>query len=467
MPVSHVFSCTIADDAGAAAAGEVLPSHWNSAHSLTLGADEVIKFVSAGTQSVSSGTIVFANSNGVTFGMDAGTVTGSHNGLTTAALSNHSHGDPTLALTNLSGTTASASNGFTLSLSAAAPGAGGAPTVSAGTTSDALQTIVFANSNRVSFGLNGSTLTATVGSDPNEWLIPIKPHGGTSTLSMAQTSLFLQPFEADAYSGCRAERIVSMAFGQHTRTGTASITTSQTTTASATTTSSLGNSNVWGFTRSVGFYSQETGASSTRMTLYTSGSASGSAGQSYNYSYAATASHSTNFTYTARASATQTIQWGYIGAIDTAGGITTSSSSASSSQTASATTTQTTTITTSTSISIAHTASSLLTGLKVLDIPMPMQLSDGPWWYAEIQSTSSASTGSNMTVATMSNMNLTTQTSAYWPFGHTTTNKSNMMYPGQGVMSVGTAAFPATIAYSDISAQSNIQYFFALRGRSL
>lgn len=45
--------------------------------------------------------------------------------LTTAAQSNHSHGNPTLALTNLSGTTASASNGLTISLSAAAPGGGG------------------------------------------------------------------------------------------------------------------------------------------------------------------------------------------------------------------------------------------------------------------------------------------------------------------------------------------------------
>lgn len=43
----------------------------------------------------------------------------------TYAASNHSHGNPTLALTNLTGTTASASNGFTLSLSAANPGAGG------------------------------------------------------------------------------------------------------------------------------------------------------------------------------------------------------------------------------------------------------------------------------------------------------------------------------------------------------
>jgi hypothetical protein len=52
--------------------------------------------------------------------------------LTTAAASNHSHGNPTLNLTNLSGTTASASNGFTLSLSAAAPGGGGGIAASIG-----------------------------------------------------------------------------------------------------------------------------------------------------------------------------------------------------------------------------------------------------------------------------------------------------------------------------------------------
>lgn len=80
----------------------------------------------AGTQTATSGTVLFNNSNGVTFGMsNSSLITASHNGLTTAALSDHSHGNPTLALTNLSGTTASASNGFTLSLSAAAPGGGG------------------------------------------------------------------------------------------------------------------------------------------------------------------------------------------------------------------------------------------------------------------------------------------------------------------------------------------------------
>jgi len=65
--------------------------------------------VSAGTTSSNLATINFGDGGGVSFGLDAGTVTGSWN-------STHSHGNPTLALTNLSGTTASASNGFTLSL---------------------------------------------------------------------------------------------------------------------------------------------------------------------------------------------------------------------------------------------------------------------------------------------------------------------------------------------------------------
>lgn len=107
-------------------------------------------------------TLGFSNANGISIGTSAGnSITFSHNALTTAALSNHSHGNPTLALTNLSGTTASASNGFTLSLSAAAPGGGGAVNVSAGTTSGNLQTIQFDNANGVSFGLNGSTVTAS------------------------------------------------------------------------------------------------------------------------------------------------------------------------------------------------------------------------------------------------------------------------------------------------------------------
>ena len=101
--------------------------------------------ISGSGNSQSTGTVNFAASNGVTFGLSnngtmtasfassnlvAGTgITLSTTGSTVSIIANtavadstHSHGNPTLALTNLTGTTASASNGLTISLSAANPG---------------------------------------------------------------------------------------------------------------------------------------------------------------------------------------------------------------------------------------------------------------------------------------------------------------------------------------------------------
>lgn len=119
--------------------------------------------LSAGTTSNNLSAVTFSNLNGVSFGLNGSVITGSvvTTYLTTAALSNHSHGNPTLNLTNLSGTTASNSAGLTLSLSAAAPGISNI-NVSAGTTSNNLSALTFNNSNGVSFGLNGSVITATV-----------------------------------------------------------------------------------------------------------------------------------------------------------------------------------------------------------------------------------------------------------------------------------------------------------------
>lgn len=119
--VSHAYSLTQADGT---ATSVVRPSDWNSGHILTLDSSLTNINVSAGTTSNNLSRIVFSDSNGVSFGLNGSTVTGTvqTNYLTTAALSGHSHGDPTLNLTNLSGTTASNSAGLTLSLSAAAPG---------------------------------------------------------------------------------------------------------------------------------------------------------------------------------------------------------------------------------------------------------------------------------------------------------------------------------------------------------
>lgn len=156
--------------------------------------------VSAGTTSNNLGALTFGNGNGVTFGLDAGTLTASvatnyqSQGayLTTARASNDGLGlntaqsnvtwtansaglsldgrgyagtGTTFGGTNISGSITQNSNGINLALSVA-PGGGGADgyniIAAGGSTAASTGTIVFSNSNGVSFGLNGATVTATV-----------------------------------------------------------------------------------------------------------------------------------------------------------------------------------------------------------------------------------------------------------------------------------------------------------------
>lgn len=116
--------------------------------------------VSAGATSNLLSALTFSNANGVSFGLDGSTLTATvqTNYLTTAALSNHSHGNPTLNLTNLSGTTASNSAGLTLSLSANAPQTG----ISGIVVSDATYTsgtVSFSNQANITIAssVNGAT----------------------------------------------------------------------------------------------------------------------------------------------------------------------------------------------------------------------------------------------------------------------------------------------------------------------
>lgn len=103
--------------------------------------------LAAGSQTANTtGTILFNNANGITFGMsNSSVITASHNGLTTAMASNRGtdfvQATAAFAGTNATGTIAS--NGISVSV---------APQTA----------FVFSNSNGVSFGTNGSTVTATV-----------------------------------------------------------------------------------------------------------------------------------------------------------------------------------------------------------------------------------------------------------------------------------------------------------------
>lgn len=124
----------------------------------------------------STGNISFANGNGITFGGNASTITASHNGITSQtnqtlglyAVSNTTQGTSmtadarTLSFHGAGVASVGMSNG---SVMISVPAGGGGLTninVSAGTTSNNLSALTFANSNNVSFGLNGSVVTASI-----------------------------------------------------------------------------------------------------------------------------------------------------------------------------------------------------------------------------------------------------------------------------------------------------------------
>ena len=129
-----------------------------------------------GTSTGTGNTLSFSNGNGVSFWVtnnsqiNAIVVTNYSTGYSAKAESTHSHGNPTLALTNINGTTASASNGLTISLSAAA---GGGNTVTVSGSNGTIQ------SNGLSFiGSNGAQVYTTTG---NQIVISVPTAGGAQT----------------------------------------------------------------------------------------------------------------------------------------------------------------------------------------------------------------------------------------------------------------------------------------------
>lgn len=140
--------------------------------------------VSAGTTSSNVVSVVFSNSNNFSFGMNGATVTGSY---TVPTQTNQTEG--LYAIGNTTGQSSSSTfDARTFSISGAGiasvgysgnalvisvpTGAPSPVNFSAGTTSSNLGSVVFSNSNGISFGLNGATITGSVVA------------GGGGTLSM-------------------------------------------------------------------------------------------------------------------------------------------------------------------------------------------------------------------------------------------------------------------------------------------
>ncbi len=139
------------------------------------------------TAGVDLRSVTFQGAGGASFGLSQGKVLVSVN--STYAASNHSHGNPTLNLTNISGTTASASNGLTLSLSANGPD--GIVAMSAGTQSVSTGTMNFINSNGVSFGMSGSSqMTASHNGITSQTNQSLGLYGVGNTTGQSSSSTF-------------------------------------------------------------------------------------------------------------------------------------------------------------------------------------------------------------------------------------------------------------------------------------
>lgn len=157
--------------------------------------------LSAANGSFTFQTAQFSNANGVSFVTSAGSAIAA-SVETSYAASNHSHGNPTLALTNLSGTTASNSAGLTLSLSAAAPGGAASGTLfatgnttvnSSGTF--ALSSMLMRGYGIVSLGTsNGSILVSSP--DPTtlapNWYAVGNTTGASSSTTFAADTISVQ-----------------------------------------------------------------------------------------------------------------------------------------------------------------------------------------------------------------------------------------------------------------------------------
>lgn len=118
--------------------------------------------ISAGSQLASSGTLAFANSNGVSFGMSASSqITASMDAFRSIIALGSTATGPTLSFVNTNGVTFGMSGG---SLTASVQTVGGTATgvgISAGTQLATTGAVVFSNSNGISYGLSNQTLTAS------------------------------------------------------------------------------------------------------------------------------------------------------------------------------------------------------------------------------------------------------------------------------------------------------------------
>jgi hypothetical protein len=182
---------------------------------------DYVRSISAGTTNATGNQIVFSNLNGVSFGANGATITASvAAGATVVSAIGVSTGGNTLGNTGttngtivfagignitLSQVTAGGNNA-TISISGSQ--STGPAAISAGTTLASSGTVVFSNSNDISFGMNGNTVTASFGGNLITAFSQWAEFNTNNTISNA--SLSIQKFSMPMSLSC-TELAVMMA----------------------------------------------------------------------------------------------------------------------------------------------------------------------------------------------------------------------------------------------------------------
>jgi hypothetical protein len=126
--------------------------------------------IGAGTQTASTGTVVFSNSNGISFGLSGSqTLTAINDAARILAVRDAGGGETqlgfkgnTIGFSGENGITWGTRSNAGNSVSYITASVSREPSIAAGTQTASSGTVVFSNANGVSFGLNGQTLTASV-----------------------------------------------------------------------------------------------------------------------------------------------------------------------------------------------------------------------------------------------------------------------------------------------------------------
>lgn len=341
--------------------------------------------------------------------------------LTTAAQSNHSHGNPTLNLTNLSGTTASASNGFTLSLSA------GNYLTTARASNDAIglntagsNMTWTANSSGLSIDARGyagtgtSATNASVTLDSNGLSISVAAPGGgamlsffenvpvihgTQTFNAVSSTVYVYPFILPQNISISFVRI-PMSMSQVATTGGVPV-------ANSTITGQVG------YTHGLVIYTQGVGASANSLQSYVVTSGTGSWGTSVG-----AGAQSSQQTVTMNGSFNQS-------------GVHTNYGTGISNGVSSG------------SYVINSTLHSNATGVRFIDIPFATSLSAGNYWIGIGRSWSSANNSSIFNGASLATSNVfVSQSNITWGILGSATNTSNVMrQPGAGFFTTNASLF--------------------------